>query len=339
MEFGLSLAAQFAVLLRRSMRSVYRDVGFLVVLVAEKFSNGLLVVLIYARLGFGQASVQSRLGSLFFVLLSNTFPVVMMLLDRLPSEKAFYTRERRVGAHQTGPYFLSKIVADLPAVVLLPLAYAFIVYPLVGFAPGAPYFLFPIILVGIVLGGVSIAYLIAILSPTYQASMILAPNVLVLFIVLAGFYQTIESIPGYLAWVPVISWVRYSFEGAVVNEFSAIDHFTCFPDEEIAGQCPIPDGATVLRNFGLTATVGSSIGYTYLIVMVQYFLGYFFLRFWSKPQVVFQTTTAASTRWMGPASLKRTFRRRVARTDRLHAEWAYAAQRQAFEGAQDTDNL
>ena len=60
--------------------------------------------------------------------------------------------------------------------------------------------------------------------------------------------------PDYLSWIEYISWFRYSFEIAVVNQWDGVQNITC-PGLPVHGLCPQPDGAAVIRQLGMSKVI------------------------------------------------------------------------------------
>jgi hypothetical protein len=56
-------------------------------------------------------------------------------LNMFPSEKNLVNAERAKGSYGVLPYFLSKIVAELPTTAAYPLLFSSIVYPMTGLQP------------------------------------------------------------------------------------------------------------------------------------------------------------------------------------------------------------
>merc|ERR1711998_586192 len=60
-------------------------------------------------------------------------------------------------------------------------------------------------------------------APNPEAATALAPIVVVLMILMGGFYINIESLPEGIRWTASLSIMRHAFEGLVINEFKGVD--------------------------------------------------------------------------------------------------------------------
>lgn len=61
--------------------------------------------------------------------------VLFKTLNLFPPEKALVSDERARGAYGALPYFLSKVLAELPVAALYPLVFSAVVYPMTGLQP------------------------------------------------------------------------------------------------------------------------------------------------------------------------------------------------------------
>lgn len=61
--------------------------------------------------------------------------VLFKTLNLFPPEKALVSDERARGAYGALPYFLSKVLAELPIAAIYPLVFSAVVYPMTGLQP------------------------------------------------------------------------------------------------------------------------------------------------------------------------------------------------------------
>jgi ABC-type multidrug transport system ATPase subunit/ABC-type multidrug transport system permease subunit len=266
----------------RAFRYVWRDASILGALFGEEVVFVLLVAAIYAPLGHGQASVADRRGLLFFVVSELLFPLFFLSMQfYFTYSREWYARD---GIDQRARYllaaFFGQLLADLPLVLLLPPVFGLPAYYLVGLRPAFGAFaLFQVIMILASAAGLSLAYLVAYCSKDLVTASVLSPTLLILLFLLAGLYQNVNAAPAIVKWVGTISSVRWVFQAASINEFAGLI-FDCRPEEEVNGQCPIPDGDTALRQSGFDAVgVGGSIAFATLAILAQYVLAGLLLAF------------------------------------------------------------
>jgi ABC-type multidrug transport system permease subunit len=94
---------------------------------------------IYLQLGNDQASIQDRLGALFFMATNQAFGMLGSLNVFL-EERNLVNRERAGGAYRTSAYFMAKTFVEAPFFLLFPLIFATIAYWMIGLQPSAGHF-------------------------------------------------------------------------------------------------------------------------------------------------------------------------------------------------------
>ena len=115
------------------------------------------------------------------------------------------TRERSNGKGSTygpGPYFLSKLAAELPVTALFPCLFGAIMYPLAGLQMKSDKFLkFLGILIVETFAAAGFGMFVGTLVPSVDAGLAVAPALMVLFIIMGGYYVNQKSVPLALQWI------------------------------------------------------------------------------------------------------------------------------------------
>lgn len=115
--------------------------------------------------------------------------------------------------------------------VIFPALYSILLYYLVGFNADFERMVIFVLLI-VMIYSVSTFYVLAVgaVSPSLMIANIVAPFFSVFNLLFAGFYINVDSIPVY--WTPFkyLSFVRYTFEALVVNEFQGLE-FDCDDDD------------------------------------------------------------------------------------------------------------
>ena len=82
-----------------------------------------------------------------------------------------------------------------------------------------------------------------------EAAPQLAPLVVVLFLTFSGYFLNEDSIPDWIGWIKYISFIRYAFQGLMINEFAG-NQFTCvYEDGSPADVCLDGDAYLQRLNF------------------------------------------------------------------------------------------
>lgn len=180
----------------------------------------LLYGTIFYQLGTGteNSCYTNRLSLLFFsimfMILGHQQAIPALFEDRL----VFY-RERGARAYGALPYWFSSWFLQIPLVAINVFVFSLIVYYMAGLqSDGFGLFLGVMILTSWT--GLYACQLIAAISPSAQTAISGFPVALFFTITFAGYMIFIPSFPTWLeSWAPYISFMRFSFQALVVNEF------------------------------------------------------------------------------------------------------------------------
>jgi ATP-binding cassette subfamily G (WHITE) protein 2 len=217
-----SIFAQITVVSARAFINKLRDPIATVVAVVVAVIFATLVGSIYYKLGLTQAGIQDRMGCLFFLTMNTAFSnlgsLAIFLFDR-----SIYVREHRNGMYRPSAYYMGKILQDVPLGLLVQFVFATIAYYMVGLQNTAEKFgYFYLISALVMLNSYSMCMFMSNISKNYAVANVIAPLVLVLYLLPSGFLINLDSIPVYWRWIKYISFFRYGFEALVINEFDGL---------------------------------------------------------------------------------------------------------------------
>lgn len=158
--------------------------------------------------------------SLMFFLLKDMQAIPMLMGSRL----VFY-RERGAKAYGALTFWISLWFIQVPLVLISVLLYSAVLYPMVDFRHGDHHFnWFYYFLMMQSMIGVFVGIMIAALAPSSQAALSLFPVLLFWQVGFAGYLVYIPQFDDYLrAWAPYCVWMRYAFQGLVMNELQHND--------------------------------------------------------------------------------------------------------------------
>jgi ABC-type multidrug transport system permease subunit len=106
---------------------------------------------------------------------------------------------------------------------------------------------------------------ISAISPNPDVANIISPLSTIVLMLVGGFYVNLDNIPIYLIWLQAISYYKYGFQAAVVNEFTGLT-LTCDPSELVNNFCPVTSGDQVIVALSMQGqSVGVNILYMLLI--------------------------------------------------------------------------
>ncbi len=136
-------------------------------------------------------------------------------------ERPVFLREQANKMYYVTPYYMSKVVMDLPFVIVTPLLSTIILYFGVGFERTAgQFFYFYLVLFLVVMNASSFGYLCSSIFSKAETATGLAPIIIMPILLFSGFFSNSGSYPVWIGWIQWISPIRYGLEGLVYNEFS-----------------------------------------------------------------------------------------------------------------------
>jgi ABC-type multidrug transport system ATPase subunit/ABC-type multidrug transport system permease subunit len=278
-KFATGWGTQFMLLAQRAFRQLLRDKFALVITIFVQLFFGLLLGCIYWQMGLDQKSIQGRTGLCFFVCIQMTFSSIGSVQNTFPNEQRVITRERQARMYRVSPYYIAKLVAELLLKFWSPLLYGTIIYWMAGLNPGFDHFVFFCFVLELMnLVGTALGLFISALAPNVTVAGILAPLIIVLFMLGGGFYQNLDKLPVFISWLQYISFIRYAFEALTINEFRDLT-FTC--DASDGGNC-ITTGVEALSRLSLGTTAAimwRDVGILFGFIFGFHALAYLLVRF------------------------------------------------------------
>ncbi|CAI5983153.1 unnamed protein product [Closterium sp. NIES-65] len=234
---GAGFWQQFKILLVRAWRQTTRDRATNVVRAMMNLTSAAIFGSIFWRMGFGQSTIQDRMGLLQVAAINTAMASITKTLNVFPKERQIVERERAKGAYAVGPYFLSKLVAELPVTAFFPALFSVVCYPMTGLHRTIPRFLkfmgattvesFTSSAMGLTVGCI---------APTVEAAMALGPSIMTVFIVFGGYYVNPDNTPVIFRWIPNTSLIRWGFEALCVNEFDGLTFEASKPTDLSTGK-------------------------------------------------------------------------------------------------------
>jgi len=225
---------QFKLLLHRSWRQATRDKTVNIVRVMINVTSAIIFGSIYWQLGLSQAALQSRLGLFQMAAVSAAMQSLSKVLNVFPKERAIVQEERAKKSYTVLPYFLSKLLAELPVSAIFPTAFASVLYPMAGLNPSLPRFLS---FLGVVIlesfTSSAVALTIGAIAPSVDAALAMGPSIMLIFILFGGYSVNEETVPRILRWIPNVSLIRWGFEGMCVSDLRGLQ-FECSAPVDVA---------------------------------------------------------------------------------------------------------
>jgi len=114
---------------------------------------------------------------------------------------------------------MSTWITQVPIVILATLCFALVIYWMVGFREnGFGWYLY--FMLAVSLCGLFFSQFLAAVSSSSEMALTLTPLLILVIILFAGFLVYVNAFSEWLGyWGPYISFIRYAFQGLVLNEF------------------------------------------------------------------------------------------------------------------------
>lgn len=187
--------------------------------------------------------VQDRLGLLFFMsIFWGVFPSFNSVFA-FPQDRAILLKERASGIYALSPYFMARVVGDLPMELILPTLFLSLTYWMSGLRPELGAFILTLLVVlGYVLvaGGLGLA-LGAVIMDAKRASTIVTITMLA-FVLTGGYY--VHKLPACFSWIKYASITFYCYRLLIQVQYGQGDaiwtQLHCSHarhDSNVAGSC------------------------------------------------------------------------------------------------------
>ena len=124
----------------------------------------------------------------------------------------------------------------------------------------------------------SVALMVSALCRTTDMSVTVLPMVLEVSRLFGGFFLAPSRLPKYFAWLDAMSYVKYTYIGASLNELTDLK-LTCTPEDRAVSSC-IDNGEMTIRDLGLNLmTIESCIGSLLIYIVVCRTIAFLGVRF------------------------------------------------------------
>eukprot|EP01039_Chlorochromonas_danica_P004846 gene4846-5314_t len=217
-----SLGHQVSVLVRRRVLQRVRTPSLLLATSLRYMFIALFYGSVFYALptGTDTSCYSNRLCILFFTLLL----VLMGHQEDIPAlleDRMLFYRERAASAYCTFAYWLTNVIVVLPFSAINVTCYSIILYCLTGLRKEwSAFFCFLYIVLVTDWIGCMVCQMVSYVSASAEIAMSFFPVALFFAMAFEGFIVYLPQFPKWLQWADNLSYMRFSFQAVVVNEFS-----------------------------------------------------------------------------------------------------------------------
>ncbi|CAF4348488.1 unnamed protein product [Rotaria sp. Silwood2] len=189
---------------------------------------GVLFGLLFLRLQYNQQAFQNISSVIFMLIINISFSSVQHSADSYNRQLSLFFKEHDDGIYRTIPYYISRFILQLPTQALSIFVYGTIVYWMANlFNNVRRYFILQGILILCGLVATSVGALIGVSVPSPDAAAALVVPIVIPLVVFAGFFIKTKTIPNWLVWLKFLSWLYYSNEMALINQWEDVQSLEC----------------------------------------------------------------------------------------------------------------
>ncbi|CAF1384549.1 unnamed protein product, partial [Didymodactylos carnosus] len=190
---------------------------------------------------------------------SNSFVV----LATLPNVMHVFIRERKRYLYNTPAFYISKLIADFPFFMTMPILFITIVYWSVGFAATFKlYFLFCFVGVLATLASVAFNHIFAAIMPSVDSAVSIALPFIETAMLFTGFMINNRSVPVYFKWFQYSTWYYYSYSAILLGIWKPVHNMTFCHSTDYCFQT----GGQVLDFYAIPDKLGFDV--TMLVVLI-----------------------------------------------------------------------
>ena len=229
---------QFFALGFRELANVKRDKKALIARFGTTIFLNIIVAFVFRGIAgkdkgyLDSAGLQAHFGALGQIAIGGMFGISQPMLLHFPLEKPVFLREYAAGTYNSVPYFVSKLMVEIPMSILQSGVIILVTYFLVELQGNFLWLVLATALLGLVAS--STALLIGAMSSNTQVAIQMSPILFVPQILFAGVFIPTSLIPDYLSWAQYLCSLKYGINLLTLAEFADIPDYDSAIDNELA---------------------------------------------------------------------------------------------------------
>ena len=219
-----SMLVQLHTLSLRESQNVIRDRMALLARFGTTIFINLIVALVFKGVGatdqgwqVADDGLNRHFGGVSQIALGGMFGCAQPMLLSFPLEKPVFLREFATGTYSTFPYFISKLLVEIPLTLLQCLVQFLVCYFLMELQGNFVWMTLATTALGLVSSSISVV--LGSVSTNPQDAMALSPVVLIPQVLFAGIFIKTSFMPAYLRWAQYLCPLKYGINLLAIAEF------------------------------------------------------------------------------------------------------------------------
>ncbi|KAJ2799902.1 hypothetical protein H4R20_004258 [Coemansia guatemalensis] len=276
-----SWLSEMLVLLKRDWKMTMRSRSFVWGLAVQAMIMMLFISFVFFQLKRDQASVQNRIGTMFFLILVDVYPVILPVMVVIMVGRSVLLRERSSGTYRMTTYFFARTLSLAP-VIYVPYTIMYIGIYFISHLQytAGKFFINLAIHFAMLFCSLGYAFMMAMLVSKIDIATTIAPVSLACFVLFSGNISNADSITPVLRWIKYVCILFYGYSGLMQNEFNGLK-FTCGSEN---ASC-YKTGADVITAYGLDVVpIWATVVINLALGIGFYIIAYGLLRWAAKPR-------------------------------------------------------
>ncbi|CAI5705212.1 hypothetical protein KXD40_008725 [Peronospora effusa] len=175
-----------------------------------------------------QQDIQNWAGAFFFMIILQMLVMAYRTFVFRPREMAIVEREHRTGSYYLVSWYLTKVLTELPAMLVLSVLLFVPAYLLIGIGHGFKLYIsmqFVMWLVG--WSAIGLASLLLDVFHHVRVALIVYVLILSFFVICGGLLLNVDDVPNYFIWLHYMSPVKYGYEALMKLFWGRIGFLAC----------------------------------------------------------------------------------------------------------------
>ena len=214
--------AQFRVIFARSLLNVKRQPMLSAVKIGHALFLGALVTLLYNRNGSDMKSLQNYQGVLFFNVITFISMAISAQSVTFPLDRPVFLKEYKEHLYGVCPFFLAKIISEIPFQVIFISLYTIIIYFVIPYNTysASKFFIFWGVALEAQFCGHAIGYFVGSMTNNITFAVTVGPTIMMLLMIYGGFFSNTNSLAGAFFWLQYISPFNFTYRALILNQFT-----------------------------------------------------------------------------------------------------------------------